>query len=84
MHTRDPERSDRDRLNTILEDEDTNRRQVERRQQESMGCAYISMVGWMDRRRKSRREEDYMDYCDEVRPCQNLNQLLDFIESLVL
>ena len=26
----------------------------------------------------------YMDYCDEVRPCQNLNQLLDFIHSLVL
>jgi uncharacterized protein with von Willebrand factor type A (vWA) domain len=26
----------------------------------------------------------YMAYCDEVRPCQNLNQLLDFIESLVL
>jgi uncharacterized protein with von Willebrand factor type A (vWA) domain len=26
----------------------------------------------------------YMPYCDEVRPCQNLNQLLDFIESLVL
>jgi uncharacterized protein len=26
----------------------------------------------------------YMEYCDEVRPCQNLNQLLDFIESLVL
>ncbi len=26
----------------------------------------------------------YMQYCDEVRPCQNLNQLLDFIESLVL
>jgi uncharacterized protein with von Willebrand factor type A (vWA) domain len=26
----------------------------------------------------------YMEYCDEVRPCQNLNQLLDFIEALVL
>jgi uncharacterized protein with von Willebrand factor type A (vWA) domain len=26
----------------------------------------------------------YMEYCDEVRPCQNLNQLLGFIESLVL
>jgi uncharacterized protein with von Willebrand factor type A (vWA) domain len=26
----------------------------------------------------------YMEHCDEVRPCQNLNQLLDFIESLVL
>lgn len=26
----------------------------------------------------------YMPYCDEVRPCQNLNQLLDFVESLVL
>ncbi|MDJ0985751.1 MAG: VWA domain-containing protein [Desulfobacterales bacterium] len=26
----------------------------------------------------------YMECCDEVRPCQNLNQLLDFIESLVL
>jgi uncharacterized protein with von Willebrand factor type A (vWA) domain len=26
----------------------------------------------------------YMRYCDEVRPCQNLNQLLDFVESLVL
>jgi hypothetical protein len=26
----------------------------------------------------------YQAYCDEVRPCQNLNQLLDFIQSLVL
>jgi uncharacterized protein len=26
----------------------------------------------------------YMQYCDEVRPCQNLNQLLHFVESLVL
>ncbi|MGD9050978.1 MAG: VWA domain-containing protein [Desulfobacterales bacterium] len=26
----------------------------------------------------------YMEYCHEVRPCQNLNQLLEFIESLVL
>jgi uncharacterized protein with von Willebrand factor type A (vWA) domain len=26
----------------------------------------------------------YRDYCDEVRPCQNLNQLLAFIEALVL
>ena len=26
----------------------------------------------------------YMEYCDEVRPCQNLNQLLEFVEALVL
>ena len=26
----------------------------------------------------------YQACCDEVRPCQNLNQLLDFIKSLVL
>jgi hypothetical protein len=26
----------------------------------------------------------YMEYCDEVRPCQNLNQLLGFIEALIL
>ncbi len=26
----------------------------------------------------------YQSCCDEVRPCQNLNQLLDFIKSLVL
>jgi uncharacterized protein len=26
----------------------------------------------------------YQDCCNEVRPCQNLNQLLDFIQSLVL
>ena len=26
----------------------------------------------------------YQGYCDEVRLCQNLNQLLDFIKSLVL
>ena len=26
----------------------------------------------------------YQAYCHEVRPCQNLNQLLDFITSLVL
>ena len=26
----------------------------------------------------------YQNCCDEVRPCQNLNQLLEFVESLVL
>ncbi len=26
----------------------------------------------------------YQGYCHEVRPCQNLNQLLDFIKSLIL
>ena len=26
----------------------------------------------------------YMEYCDQVRPCQNLNQLSEFIASLVL
>ena len=26
----------------------------------------------------------YREFCDEVRPCQNLNQLLEFIEALVL
>jgi len=26
----------------------------------------------------------YQAYCNEVRPCQNLNQLLDFVKSLVL
>jgi uncharacterized protein with von Willebrand factor type A (vWA) domain len=26
----------------------------------------------------------YQAYCNEVRPCQNLNQLLDFIKSLIL
>lgn len=64
MHARDPECSDRDRLHTILENEDANRRQIERRQQESKGCAYISMVGWMDRRRKCRREDDVFEWCD--------------------
>lgn len=26
----------------------------------------------------------YKDYCHEIRPCQNLNQLVDFVEELVL
>ena len=28
--------------------------------------------------------QTYQAYCNEVRPCQNLNQLLEFIQSLVL
>jgi hypothetical protein len=35
-----------------------NRRQTERRIHESKGYAYISMVGWMDRREKKRRQDD--------------------------
>lgn len=35
-----------------------NRRRPERRIHESKGYAYISMVGWMDRREKKRRQDD--------------------------
>jgi hypothetical protein len=38
--------------------EEANRRQTERRTHESKGYAYISMVGWMDRREKKRRQDD--------------------------
>jgi hypothetical protein len=38
--------------------EDANRRRTERRCQESRGYCYISMVGWMDRREKTRRRDD--------------------------
>jgi hypothetical protein len=40
----------------------SNRRKAERRLQASHGYAYISMVGWMDRRIKTRRENDKIDY----------------------
>jgi hypothetical protein len=38
--------------------EDSKRRRTERRVHESVGYCYISMVGWMDRRTKSRRQDD--------------------------
>jgi hypothetical protein len=38
--------------------DNSNRRQSERRTHESKGYTYISMVGWMDRREKIRREDD--------------------------
>jgi hypothetical protein len=38
--------------------DNSNRRQSERRTQESKGYTYISMVGWMDRREKNRRYDD--------------------------
>lgn len=44
------------------EEDDSNRRQGERRHQKSEGYAYISMVGWMDRRSKKRREDDDYDF----------------------
>ena len=40
-----------------------NRRRSERREQESEGYTYISMVGWMDRRCKTRRKGDAIDFC---------------------
>jgi hypothetical protein len=43
---------------TPPEKEEDNRRCVERRNQESKGYCYISMVGWMDRREKKRRQDD--------------------------
>ena len=33
-------------------------RQDDRRKEASVGFAYISMVGWIDRREKSRRKDD--------------------------
>ena len=53
-----PDHQDMYRPKTDREKEESNRRQCERRQQECRGCAYIPTVGWMDRRRKTRREED--------------------------
>jgi hypothetical protein len=35
-----------------------NRHNGERRKKPCEGYAYISMVGWMDRREKTRRKED--------------------------
>jgi hypothetical protein len=38
--------------------DNSNRRKGERRTQMSKGYTYISMVGWMDRREKNRRQDD--------------------------
>jgi hypothetical protein len=40
-----------------------NQRQCERRRKKSTGYAYISMVGWMDRREKNRRCTDHLYAC---------------------
>jgi hypothetical protein len=40
----------------------SNRRKTKRRLLASEGYAYISMVGWMDRRIKTRRENDKIDF----------------------
>jgi hypothetical protein len=46
----------------------SDHRHGERRQQESEGYVYMSMVGWMDRREKTRREDDVVDIWESVTP----------------
>jgi hypothetical protein len=43
------------------EEKDRDRRKKCRRKQESKGYCYITMVGWMCRREKTRRKDD--DIC---------------------
>ncbi|MGB5984000.1 MAG: hypothetical protein WBG37_01750 [Desulfobacterales bacterium] len=38
------------------------RRGDKRRKQRSQGYTYITMVGWMDRREKKRRNDDPLDF----------------------
>jgi hypothetical protein len=40
----------------------SNRREDERRKKKSKGYTYISIVGWMDRRMKKRRQDDDYDF----------------------
>jgi hypothetical protein len=58
MYHGDQEHDDRSWTQPPPDTEDANRRRAERRIQESRGYTYISMVGWMDRREKKRREDD--------------------------
>jgi hypothetical protein len=58
MYHGEPEHDDRRWQQIPTECEEANRRQTERRCQESKGYCYISMVGWMDRREKIRRQDD--------------------------
>jgi hypothetical protein len=51
-----------DPLTNQFESDGANRRKTERRKQDSNGYAYISMVGWMDRRIKTRRVDDKIDF----------------------
>jgi hypothetical protein len=59
MYFGDQERMDRDWTDTQSDNEENKRRHTERRIQESKGYTYISMVGWMDRREKKRRQDDF-------------------------
>jgi hypothetical protein len=58
MYYGEQEHDDRRWTPIPTESEEANRRRVERRCQESKGYCYISMVGWMDRREKTRRQDD--------------------------
>lgn len=58
MYHYEQEHDDRRWTQTPIEKEEDNRRRTERRTQESRGYTYISMVGWMDRREKKRRQDD--------------------------
>ena len=64
---------DRNRLSPPSEVEtnlnpETNRRLSERRVCDSKGYCYISMVGWMDRREKHRRQDDDGITCSTAYP----------------
>lgn len=49
-------RQPRANLTKIVKEDD--RRKDERRKQACKGYCYIEMVGWMDRRERSRRDDD--------------------------
>jgi hypothetical protein len=51
----------KNRSKTYPMQDNSNRRQCERRQQESEGYTYITMVGWLDRREKIRRRDEELD-----------------------
>jgi hypothetical protein len=61
MYMGEQEHSHRQEDNTPPATAENNRRRTERRIHESKGYAYISMVGWMDRREKKRRQDDDYD-----------------------
>ena len=58
MYQGEQEHDDRRCTRTPPVNEEDNRRRAQRRCQESRGYCYISMVGWMDRREKTRRQDD--------------------------
>jgi hypothetical protein len=62
MYYRESDLTIKNRPRADQQQEACNHRKGERRQKAGNGYAYISMVGWMDRREQTRRNDDRNKY----------------------